>query len=239
MKEMGPLEKAKKYFESRTRELEGGRKEPGPCVTISRETGTGADRVGEKLIEYFHAYGQEFLFFDKNLIDKILQDSTLPQKISEYFPEDKTPALRTTVNELLGIHPPMMKLLHHATKTMLNLGRMGNVILVGRASNIITANLPNSFHVRLVGPHEIRVKNMQTYYQMTLKEATDFVDKEDKARKNYVNSNYHKDVDDPTLYHMVMNINALSVEETATIIGEAILLKLPAWKKQIMAAVES
>ena len=228
MKELGPLEKAKQYFESHTKDFEsGGRKEVGPCITISRETGSGADRIGEKLIDFFRKFDRELMLFDRNLLDKILQDNTLPKKLSEYFPEDKSPAIRTAVNELLGIHPPMMKLLHHSAKTMLNLGRMGNVILVGRASNIITASLPNSFHVRLVAPHDVRVKNMQTYYSMGLKEATDFVEKEDKARKNYVSSNYHKDIADPTLYHLIINVHALSLEEAASIIGNAVLLRIP------------
>jgi hypothetical protein len=233
MTEVGPFEKARRYIESHAHDTDATRRKPGgPCITISRQTGAGADRIGEKLIDYFQKLDEEFILFDKNLIDKILTDNDLPQKISEYFPEDKVPAIRTAMNELFGIHPPIMKLLRESAKTILQLARMGNVIIVGRAANIITANLQNSFHVRLIAPVDARIKNMQTYYEMSAKEATEFVEKEDKARKNFVSTNYHKDGDDPTGYHLIVNVQLFTFEEAAAIIGGAVVMKFPAWFQQ-------
>ncbi len=230
MKESGPIDKAKRYIESHTIDADSHRKKKGgPCITFSRQTGAGADRIGEKLIEYFERFNQEFVLFDKTLIDKILEDNELPNKISTYFHEDKFPIISTTMNELFGIHPPIVKLLRVSAKTMLQIGQIGNVILVGRAGNIVTANLPNSFHVRLVAPLDVRITNMQTYYQMGHKEAANFVEKEDKARENFVSANYHKDVDDPTLYHIVVNVHAFSVDESAAVIGNAVMMKFPGW----------
>lgn len=223
----GPLEKAKHYLELHEHDQNTGLRRGGPCITISRETGAGADRIGERLIEFFRQFEQEFTLFDKNLIDKILEDNDLPHKLSAYFPEDKVPALQSTMNELFGIHPPLMKLLHKATKTILQLADLGNVILVGRAANVITAKLPNCFHVRLVAPHETRVKNMEKYYGMGLKEAMDFIDREDKARRKYVESNYHKDIADPTLYHLVLNVHLLSLDEAAKLIGGLVTTRFP------------
>ena len=229
MKTLSPVEKARRYFEAHEHDADGNiKKKGGPCITISRETGTGADRIGEKLIEYFAQFEQEFTLFDKNLIDKILEDNSLPHKLTEYFPEDKSPALRTTMNELLGLQPPMMKLLHKAAKSIYSLALMGNVILVGRAANIITAKLPNCFHIRLVAPHHERVQNMQHYYNMNPKEALEFVDKEDKARSKYVEANYNANANDPNAYHMVVNVSLFSIEEAAEIIGNAVVMKYPA-----------
>ena len=52
----GALEKARLYIETHTREKESnkwGKFEKGPCITISRETGAGADIISNKLVEIF------------------------------------------------------------------------------------------------------------------------------------------------------------------------------------------
>ena len=51
------------------------------------------------------------------------------------------------VEEVLGLHPSGWTLVQHATQTILRLAGLGRAILVGRGANIITARLPNVFHV--------------------------------------------------------------------------------------------
>ena len=104
---------------------------------------------------------------------------------------------------------------------------MGDVIIVGRGANIITARLHNCFHIRLIAPVELRIKNMETYYGMTLKEATDFVKREDEARNKYVKVNYNRDVNDLTQYHLVLNTGQLNNEEIAEIVGGTVVMKFP------------
>ena len=224
---VGSFEKAKHYIESHEKGFDSRTVKGTPCITISRETGTGADRVGEALINYFSQFNVPFTLFDKNLIDRVLEDNALPQKLSSYLPEAKFPAIKTAMNELFGVHPPLMSLLHKTTQTILQLAGMGDVIIVGRGANIITARLHNCFHIRLIAPVELRIKNMETYYGMTLKEATDFVKREDEARNKYVKVNYNRDVNDLTQYHLVLNTGQLNNEEIAEIVGGTVVMKFP------------
>jgi hypothetical protein len=224
---VGSFGKAKQYIESHEKGFDCRAKKGAPCITISRETGTGADRVGEALINYFAQFLVPFILFDKNLIDKVLQDNDLPQKLSSYLPEAKFPAIKTAMNELFGIHPPIMSLLHKTTQTILQLAEIGDVIIVGRGANIITAKLQNCFHIRLIAPLELRVKNMETYYNMTPKEAAEFVKKEDEARNKYVKINYNRDVNDLTQYHLVLNTGQMSNEEIAEIVCGTVVMKYP------------
>ncbi len=224
---IGSFEKAKHYIESHEKMLDSRKHKGAPCITISRETGTGADRVGEALINYFTQFNVPFTLFDKNLIDKVLEDNDLPQKLSSYLPEAKFPAIKTAMNEMFGLHPPIMSLLHKTTKTILQLAEMGDVIIVGRGANIITAKLYNCFHIRLIAPVDLRIKNMETFYNMTPKEATEFVKKEDESRNKYVKINYNRDVNDLTQYHLVLNTGQLSNEEIAEIVGGTVVMKFP------------
>jgi hypothetical protein len=222
----GAFEKAKQYIQTHTF-TSTVKKSGEPCITISRETGSGADRVGDELIKFFHSFGKEFIIFDKNLIDKILQDHDLPEKLKQYLEEEKHSPIKSIMNEVLGIHPPTEVLLRKISETIIKLAEMGNAIIVGRGANIITSKMKNTFHVRLIAPIDLRIKNMMTYYHMDLKEATEFVKKEDEKRRKYIQTHFYKEINDPTLYHLVINTQLLSNEEIAKLIGNAVVIKFP------------
>ncbi|NWF50523.1 MAG: cytidylate kinase-like family protein [Ignavibacteriaceae bacterium] len=233
---LGAYEKCRLYIEEKTRNAPDQHKdrlvkEAHPCITISRETGAGAAYVSEKLIDYLQYYSDpeesRWTFFDKKLIEKVLEDHNLPRTLSEYMREDKYKLLSSAVYEMLGIHPSKWTLIQKTTESILQLARMGNVVIVGRAANIITSKLRNAFHVRLVAPLENRIQKMMTHYNMSEKEATEFIRKEDIARKNYVKSHFFKDVEDPTLYHLIVNTGLYNYEEAAMLIGNAVMLKFP------------
>ncbi|MDR3625978.1 MAG: cytidylate kinase-like family protein [Ignavibacteriaceae bacterium] len=229
----GALEKAKLYIESHSTDSDSNRihSKQGPCITISRETGAGADKVSEALVDFFQIFSDDnsipWTAFDKNLIEKILEDHHLPQKLSQYFIEDKLSELKSIVNELLGIHPHVGVLIKTTSRTILQLAQKGNVIIVGRAANLITTKLKNAFHIRLVAPFDVRVQHIEEIYNFNHKEAIEFTKKEDLARMHYVKSYFNKDINDPLLYHMIINTNQIPYKKAARMIGLAVLEKFP------------
>ncbi|MBK7378822.1 MAG: cytidylate kinase-like family protein [Ignavibacteriales bacterium] len=233
---LGAYEKCRRYIEAHSRQsgqLELNEiKSSCPCITISRETGAGAGFVSQHLISYLQNATKdkscEWTFFDKLLIEKVLADHNLPGQLSEFMKEDKYSNISSVVNELLGIHPSKWTLLHKTTETIIQLARMGNVVIVGRAANVITAKLPKTFHVRLVAPLENRVQKMMKHYSMSEKEAGDFIKREDNSRKNYVKSNFNKDIENPHLYHLVVNTGLTTYEEAARLIGHGVINKFHA-----------
>jgi hypothetical protein len=232
MKIKGGFEKAKYYIESHSKGFPalGGAK-AGPCITISREPGAGSDKISENLIEYFRNISLQgtldWTVFDKNLIEKVIEDHNLPQKMSEYLLASKVSKITTMMNELFGVHPPLWTLVHRTSETILKLAQMGNVIIVGRAANIVTAKLDNAFHVRLISTMEDRIKHIQEHYELERKEAIDFIKKEDAARKEYVMTHFHRAVDDPQIYHMIINTHLIPYKEAAGMIGDAVVRRFP------------
>lgn len=233
MRVKGAFEKARIYIESHYRDTEeiNGRIKNGPCITISRETGAGANKVSEELIKFFSPANDEYLHtwtvFDKNLIKKVIEDHHLPQKLSQYFIEDKLSEIKSTVNELLGIHPSSWILVNKTTSTILQLAQLGNVIIVGRGSNLITMNLNNSFHVRLIAPVEKRIECIKERYGMNQKEAYEYILKEDQARRNYLKKYFRRNVDDLCTYHLVINTGKMTYKQAAKTIGEAVITTYP------------
>lgn len=125
------------------------------AVTISRQTGSGAHSVAEKLAVLLQAQTPKdacpWTVFDKNLVDKVVQEHDLPERVARFMPEDRTSAISDTMEELFGLHPPSWLLVRKVTETVLHLAELGNVILIGRGGALVTASLSHVFHVRLVG----------------------------------------------------------------------------------------
>jgi cytidylate kinase len=200
-----------------------------PAITISRQAGAGGMPIAEHLAEYLRNHGPKtqrpWTVFDKNLVEQVLADHSLPAELARYMPEDRVSQIRDMVEEMLGLHPSSWTLLRQTIETALHLADLGNVILVGRAANVITAPLDNVFHVRLVGSAEERVKLVAEYYGLSRKAALAFMKKEDGGRRRFVKRYFHQDINDPLLYHLVINTDRISYEEATRLIGDAVLQK--------------
>jgi cytidylate kinase len=209
----------------------GGPPKPAikPAVTISRMTGAGGRTVAAKLAEYLqtHAPGPvEWTVFDRNLMEKVLVDHHLPERIAEYLPENHKPYLGDTVEEFLGLHPSSWALVQQTTDTVWHLAQMGYVILVGRGAAVITAKLPNVFHVRLIGSLEARLEQVQQIYHLDRPAALEMIKTEDRGRRRYLKQHFGKDIDDPMLYDLVINTDRISHGEAARLIGDAVVHQL-------------
>lgn len=230
---LGAYEKCKRYIESHTKETKeiSRKKEQFPCVTISRQTGAGSYEVSERLIEILDKETkqseQKWTYFNKELIQKVIEDHNLPSIVSSYLAETKYQHLNDAVYELLGVKPSDWTLLHKTTETILQIARMGKAIIVGRGGNVITSKLPNSFHVRLVAPLENRIKHVQEVFGYSKQKAIEYIDKEDKSRRKYLKTHFFRDPEDPTLYHLILNTGLFTYEEAAGIISESLRIKFP------------
>jgi len=196
-------------------------------ITISRQTGSGAHSVGEKLAEYLQArapYGSsEWRVYDRNLVETALEEHNLPRRFARYVPEDRVSGVTEAMDELLGTHPPAWSLVQQTGETMLHLAEQGSVILIGRGANIITSGLAHAFHVRLVGSVEKRVRKIQEMHGLDEKSAFDFVRRQDRGRQRYLRKYFGKDPDDLTLYHLVINTDFVPYQEAARMIADAAL----------------
>ena len=236
MKIVSPYEKARIYIDKHYQESDEARLHkrklnPGPTITISRETGIGAAAICEKLIEYLHKYAlpehNDWAYFDKELIQKVMEDHHLPAHFRKLLEEEKPPKIDAWFSEMLGITPSKISLLHKKRQTILKLAEFGNVIIVGQGGNIITELLPTALHIRLVAPFNFRIETAMKLYNVDHKQATEFIQKEDEARKTFILKYFHKNIEDPHIYHAVINTNLLKFEEIAEMIGHYIIRKFP------------
>jgi len=227
---IGAYEKCKQYILSHSEEEflhSPKRSKIYPCITISRETGAGSQIVSEKLIEILDDYSApeniKWTYFDRTLIEKILEDQNLPEQIRNYMIEGKYHHISSVVYELLGLAPSQWTIIHKTTDMILQLARMGGSVIVGRGANVITLKLKNAFHIRLVAPVDKRILHICEFTGMNEKEAAAYIKKQDQNRADYIKSYFGKNIDDPLLYHMILNTGYLGYETTARVIAESVI----------------
>jgi cytidylate kinase len=86
--------------------------------------------------------------------------------------------------------------------------------------NLITAKLKHVLRVRLVAPLEQRRRHAEQYYQLNPKDAVDFVQKHDLARRRYVRRYFNADIEDPLGYYLTINTGQVRFAEAARVIAE-------------------
>jgi cytidylate kinase len=196
-------------------------------VTISRQTGSGAHIVAEKLAALLQAHTPKeacpWTVFDRNLVEKVLEDHNLPQRLARFMPEDRVSEIADTMDELFGLHPSSWTLVRQTTETILHLAELGNVILIGRGATVITGKVDYVFHVRLVGSLEKRVAHIQELHGLNKQAALELVRREDRGRRRYLKAHFKTDLDDPLFYHLVINTDLVSYENAAQLIADAML----------------
>ncbi|MFO1512075.1 MAG: cytidylate kinase-like family protein [Verrucomicrobiota bacterium] len=207
------------------------------AVTLSRQAGCGALVVAQKLAALLQPDlppdDPPWTVFDRNLMDKVLEDHNLPARLAKFLPEDRATELQDITDEFFGLRPASWTMIQQTSETVLKLAELGNVILIGRAANIITAKLPHVVHVKLIAPLEARLKHCQESYDMTAWAAREFCQREDEGRRRYLKKYFHADVDDALLYDLTINTGAVSFDTAAALIANTVRAKVkPAGKSR-------
>ncbi|MCB1128750.1 MAG: hypothetical protein KDM81_19800, partial [Verrucomicrobiae bacterium] len=67
--------------------------QPRLAITFSRQTGCGAWEIAPRLARILEESGPKgdhaWTVFDRELVEKVLEDHNLPAKLAQYMPEDK------------------------------------------------------------------------------------------------------------------------------------------------------
>jgi len=193
------------------------------CVTVSRQSGCGARFFAEELAACLQKHlppeARPWTVFDRTLVEAVLRDHHLPARLASFMPEDRVGQLHDIIEELFSLHPPTETLVRRASETILRLAQLGNAIIVGRGANVITARLPSMLHVRLVGSLEHRIARFREFDHLDRTDALQRIQREDGGRRRYVKEYFGKDVDDPLLYHLVINTDWLALEAAARLVA--------------------
>jgi len=224
---LDPMAGCRAYLEAHRHHAPTKVKTALPIVTISREAGAGAVTIGELTAQLLNRDGGEpdvppWTVFDKNLVERVLEDQHLPTGIRRYLSEDVPSMMTSVVEETLGLHPSTWNLAQQTSTTIFQLANLGNVILVGRGANFVTAKRNPAVHIRLVAPFAQRVAHVAEYYHLTPTEALAYTKRADYGRRRYVKRYFNANVEDPLNYTLMINTGRMEPEAVAHVIAEAV-----------------
>jgi cytidylate kinase len=104
---------------------------------------------------------------------------------------------------------------------MRNLAAEDQVVIVGRAGQIILRDYPESLHVRVMAPAHTRAERLAHEQGIPLRAAQAQIEASDHFRRHYVRQFYHVRWDDPELYDLVVNTEHIDPERAAEIVVSA------------------
>ena len=86
--------------------------------------------------------------------------------------------------------------------------------------------MKGGIHSRLVAPENTRLAHLKSHLGLDDKAAAKYLHEHDEGRRRYLKTNFDHNIDDPLLYHAILNTGLLSCEETADVLAGMIANKL-------------
>ena len=194
-------------------------------ITISRQYGAGGKTLGEMVAAEL---GYEFA--DSEIVAKVAEMANVSTHWVETVENEAGGKLSRFVSRMVS-KPLVDKILKgergyidetiyldYLVLIIAQIADEGDVVILGRGSQYILDDHPEAFHILMIDAFENRVRFMQKNYDLSESRATRLIRGEDKRRKTLYQKLGKTDYDDPFLYHLVLNMNKLTLEEAKQIV---------------------
>lgn len=138
----------------------------------------------------------------------------------EYYPSEEYPDLaQEPLTSAQRLHD--RQFIEVTSAVVKDLASTGDVIIIGRGSNMILKDMPGVLHVALVGPSEMLIKCTVTKEHLSWADAEKHVNDIEKARVTYFKKFFKVHPDDPNQYHMVLNMGIIGVAAASEVVAHA------------------
>jgi len=98
----------------------------------------------------------------------------------------------------------------------------GNIVIVGRGSQVILAGKPDVLHVRLIGSPEKRIQMWQKRESLSYDEAKKRMEKRDRAHVDFVKNYFDADITRQEWYDLIISIDHFTKDAIAELISQAL-----------------
>ena len=181
-------------------------------VTISRQVGSFGDEIAGAVAEKlnFKLVGQDEFHALASSCDQSFKEacSLFEREVPKGF------------MERFFFHNPAYTSLFESLH--FELASRGNVVIVGRGSQIVLGDTPGVLKARVVAPLKVRVNRIMDEKNMPSEDAADFVNSYGHQRRALIESIYHIDLSNWALYDLIVNTAILDREAGANIIVAAV-----------------
>jgi cytidylate kinase len=200
-------------------------------ITISREYGCSGYGIAQEIVSIMNntATPPEPLWaaYERQVLDRVMEEMELSSHLVKTLTDDALRDLTDILKSAFSDLPPQVAVYQKLAQTIRILAAHGNVILVGRASNVITRGMAGGFHVMMVAPMEYKVENIMKFKNLPKKDAEKLVIENTERRENYIKEYVKFNVTDPHNYDLVINLADTNEKGVAKLIIEGLNIKNP------------
>jgi len=101
------------------------------------------------------------------------------------------------------------------------LARGGHGVIIGHAGQVLLSDFSCALHVLILAPDMNRILRIMNEQGLSWKSAEKLIRKADHEKQGFFRFAFHKDLNDPSLYDLVLNTAKLDEDAAAQIIMEA------------------
>ena len=194
-------------------------------ITISRQFGAGGKTIGKMVADKMG-----YTFADDDIIQMVAEAANVSPHWVESIEKEAGGKLSRVVSSMVSkrLVDRILKdergymderlYLDYLVVIIAQIAEEGDVVILGRGSQYILNDHPDARHVLLINDLQNRVKFMTEHYDFSEKQAVQVVNREDKRRLNLYRKIGKTDYDNPTLYHLVLNMARMDMPTAVRLI---------------------
>jgi len=194
-----------------------------PTVTLTREFGCEGYAVAEKLQALLEKRsGVPWVVMDRALLEAVAADQHLSAQVL-----DNLGARNRFLDDMFSTFSSNWKsekdYYRLLSRQIIALAQGGHVILVGRGASILTQQMGNCYHFRIVAPLSFKVNSIVARTNLARDAAQDLIHSRQRQRDAFLKDFLGRDIADPTLYHLLFNNARCSSGRIAELIAAVVL----------------
>jgi cytidylate kinase len=178
-------------------------------ITISRQMGSQGNEIAWQVAQQLG-----WRRVNREVINRSALAARVPQVALAEIDELGLFGLRPSAKEWRAYQSQVEQFIH-------NLADEGGVVIVGRGGQVVLRDRTDVLHVRVIAPFEARVSWLQQKEKISVEAAQARLKESLKARAQYLQRSYGVQVDDPTLYHLIINTGLVNVSQATGLVVQA------------------
>ena len=190
-------------------------------ITISRQFGTGGRTIGKAVAKRLG-----IPYYDKELVDAVAKESGFSHEFIEEIGEYASVTSSFLFNIAVSAHPMGLvdsmsvsdKLYVCQTNVIKDLAEKGPCVIVGRCSDYILKERPNTLHIFIHADMEHRKERILEKYGETNQPAEKRLKDKDQKRKVYYKHYTNQNWGEADNYDICLDAGALGIDKCIDII---------------------
>ncbi|MCR5724243.1 MAG: cytidylate kinase-like family protein [Treponema sp.] len=179
-------------------------------LTISRAVASMGDEIAAAAAERLG-----YRFVNRKDIERRIVELGFPEeKLRKY--DEKKPGFFASLTK------DRDEYLDFLQTAVLEFASENNCILIGRGSSIILNDAPNHLAFRFIANDTVRLERLKAEFNWDSKQAMKRIRESDANRKGFHKSFFNYDIENPSLFHLVINTGLFDIDGAAKMIADTV-----------------